>query len=270
MNYELKRFAAALLLVFTFTLLTSSFTSRKKEFVPPGTVKYNDTLFIDETEVSNFSWTEYELWIKGKFGKNSPEHIAVLPDTLVWRDKNAYNEPYVKYYYRHPAYRGYPVLGVSYEQVIQFCKWRTEMVSMFIAKSKKYPLINFEYRLPTKKEWETLAYNGREEFYNNGFNDKQQAKMNIVRDVKDSIGMASANSDNADVTAPVYSYWKNFFGLYNMIGNVSEMVLEKGISKGGSWHNKLEECRVGKDITYEKPSAWLGFRCVCVVKKKPI
>jgi hypothetical protein len=53
-----------------------------------------------------------------------------------------------------------------------------------------------------------------------------------------------------------------------MIGNVSEMVLEKGISKGGSWRNILEECRVGKDIPYEKPSAMLGFRCICIFKLK--
>jgi len=51
-----------------------------------------------------------------------------------------------------------------------------------------------------------------------------------------------------------------------MIGNVSEMVLEKGISKGGSWRNILEECRVGKDILYTKSEAWLGFRCVCILK----
>ena len=51
-----------------------------------------------------------------------------------------------------------------------------------------------------------------------------------------------------------------------MLGNVAEMVQEKGICKGGSWRNILEECRVGKDMEYSKPAAWLGFRCVCVVK----
>jgi hypothetical protein len=45
------------------------------------------------------------------------------------------------------------------------------------------------------------------------------------------------------------------------------MVNEKGICKGGSWRNRLEECRVGKDMEYSKPTAWLGFRCVCVIRK---
>jgi formylglycine-generating enzyme required for sulfatase activity len=257
--------------IFPFVIISLlSFTSHKKEFVPPGTVKYNDTLFADETEISNFSWKEYELWTRTKYGKYSPQHLAVLPDTLVWVHKKIGYEPFTSLYYWHPAFRDYPVVGISYEQALEFCKWRTEMARMFLAKKGKNTLVEFEYRLPSKKEWETLSYNGRFEFSNNGYTEgkHKQAKMNLVRKESDTLGIASAGSDNAYVTSPVYSYWKNFFGLYNMIGNVSEMVLEKGVSKGGSWKHKLEECRVGNDIAYSKPENWLGFRCVCVVKKK--
>ena len=52
-----------------------------------------------------------------------------------------------------------------------------------------------------------------------------------------------------------------------MLGNVSEMVAEKGITKGGGWKNNLEECRVGKDQVCTKPNSWTGFRCICVIKK---
>lgn len=257
-----------LLLSCIIVLVTAFIPKKKKEFLPPGTVKINDTLFTDETEVSNFSWSEYENWTKNKYGANSLQHIGTLPDTLVWREKNAYNEPYVQHYYRHPAYKEYPVVGISYEQVCEFVKWRTERVKEFMCISKKYDLINIEYRLPTKKEWEFVSNNGVGYFSNNGINEKGYATSNHVWVPKDSIvGKQGRVSDNADVTAPVYSYWKNHFGLFQMIGNVSEMVLEKGISKGGSWRHRIEQCRVGKDIAYEKPTAWLGFRCVCVVKK---
>ena len=40
------------------------------------------------------------------------------------------------------------------------------------------------------------------------------------------MGVAGALNDNADVTAPVYAYWPNDYGLYNMAGNVSEWVLD--------------------------------------------
>ncbi len=242
---------------------------KKKEFLPPGTVKINDTLFVDEVEINNRSWFEYELMIKNKYGANSAQHLAVLPDTLVWREKNAYNEPFVEYYYRHPAYREYPVVGISYEQVVEFCKWRTESVKKFLCLSKKYGIVDFEYRLPSKTEWEFLSFNGIGYFSNNGINEKGFASSNHVWEPKDTseYKKGKLSIDNADVTAPGYSYEKNLFGLFQMIGNVSEMVLEKGISKGGSWRHRIEECRVGKDIPYTKPTAWLGFRCVCVVKK---
>lgn len=266
-----------LLFCCTILLISSFIPKNKKEFIPPGTVKINDTLFADETEISNFSWQEYELWTKNKFGSNSPGHISTLPDTLVWRDKNAYNEPYVQYYYRHPAYKDYPVIGISYEQAVEFCKWRTNRVKEFICISKKHDPVEFEYRLPSKAEWEFLSNNGTGYFSQNGRNEKNQMTSNHVWEPKDSVeykklinGTKGYTNDNADVTAPVYSYWKNLFGLYCMIGNVSEMVQEKGISKGGGWRHRLEQCRVGKDITYEKPTAWLGFRCVCLVKKSKI
>jgi gliding motility-associated lipoprotein GldJ len=41
----------------------------------------------------------------------------------------AYNEPYVEYYFRHPAYNNYPVVGVSWVQASDYCVWRTDRVN---------------------------------------------------------------------------------------------------------------------------------------------
>jgi formylglycine-generating enzyme required for sulfatase activity len=68
---------------------------------------------------------------------------------------------------------------------------------------------------------------------------------------------------SADITSPVKSYFPNKIGVYNLIGNVAEMISEEGIAKGGSWINKPEEVSVTEDFHYTKPSDWLGFRCVC-------
>jgi gliding motility-associated lipoprotein GldJ len=61
-----------------------------------------------------------------------------LPDTLVWRSELAYNEPYVEYYFRYPAYNYYPVVGVTWEQAHDFCIWRTDRVNEKILIDKGY------------------------------------------------------------------------------------------------------------------------------------
>ncbi len=88
------------------------------------------TFYMDETEVTNHFWLEYIAWLERIYGDNNSEIVErALPDTLAWREKLAYNEPLVKYYLRHPAYREYPVVGVSWRQANEFCKWRTDRVN---------------------------------------------------------------------------------------------------------------------------------------------
>ena len=55
-----------------------------------------------------------------------------LPDTLCWRSPLASMEHFVNYYLRHPAYRDYPVVGVSWIQANEYCKWRTDRVNEYI------------------------------------------------------------------------------------------------------------------------------------------
>lgn len=253
------------LLFLATSILAMSFVwHKKKEFTPPGCIQLNDSLYIDETEITNLSWLEYEIWNKNMYGKNSPQHLASMPDTTVWQSKLTYNQPYVQYYYRHPAYKNYPVVGVSYDQAKAFCLWRTERVKEFLSIAKKFGQMNFEYRLPNKQEWENAVSNSVGFMNHQGRDKGGMPKLNCIL-TGDTIHQ---QYENSDITAPVNAYWKNNFGIYNMLGNVSEMVLEKGISKGGSWIHHLEDCRPGKDQVYEKPEPWLGFRCVCVVKKK--
>ncbi|MEJ7671912.1 MAG: hypothetical protein WKF59_04215 [Chitinophagaceae bacterium] len=61
-----------------------------------------------------------------------------LPDTLVWRSELAYNEPYVEYYFRYPAYNYYPVVGVTWQQAHDFSIWRTDRVNEGILIDKGY------------------------------------------------------------------------------------------------------------------------------------
>jgi gliding motility-associated lipoprotein GldJ len=90
-----------------------------------------NSFFIDKTEVANVHYREYIHWIESVF--SDPQYEAVVqgakPDTLVWRSELAYNEPYVEYYFRHPSYNFYPVVGVTWKQAHDFSIWRTDRVN---------------------------------------------------------------------------------------------------------------------------------------------
>ncbi|MGA3013076.1 MAG: SUMF1/EgtB/PvdO family nonheme iron enzyme, partial [Bacteroidales bacterium] len=88
------------------------------------------SFYIDQTELRNLDYLEYLYWLNRVYGVDYPGvYRKALPDTLVWRDKLAYNEPLVEYYFRHPAYRNYPVVGVSWVQANDYCAWRTDRVN---------------------------------------------------------------------------------------------------------------------------------------------
>ena len=88
------------------------------------------SFYLDETEVRNVDYLEYLFWIQRVYGMSYPEvYKKALPDTLVWRDKLGYNEPFVNGYLRHPAYKNYPVVGVSWQQATDYCVWRTDRVN---------------------------------------------------------------------------------------------------------------------------------------------
>ena len=244
------------------------------------------SFYMDITEVRNFDYLEYLYWTGNVFGPNYPEILKkALPDTLVWRYRLAYNEPYVEYYLRHPAYRDYPVVGVNWLQASDFCNWRSDRVNELILiregiinhtplptetdyfNTDQYlagkwtgavvtpipsmgpnggdRLVRMEdgiflprYRLPTEAEWEFAAYSllgntigdrimERRIYPWNGAGTRNpdehflgQFYANYQRANGDMMGTAGALNDAGDVTTPVFSYWPNDYGLYNMGGNV--------------------------------------------------
>ncbi len=254
------------------------------------------SFYLDETEVRNVDYLEYLFWIKTRYIGYPEVYKKALPDTLVWRDKLGYNEPFVVGYLRHPAFKNYPVVGVSWQQATDYCSWRTDRVNerilidngilkedmeqmddlVFTTEAykqgqyegivKKNPknltnenygsgeetrIIGMEdglllpnYRLPTEVEWEfaALGYVGNTQEENtderkiypwngaslrNGDPKNQGTIMaNFKRGRGDNMGVAGNLNDNADITAPVRSYWPNDYGLYNMAGNVSEWVMD--------------------------------------------
>lgn len=92
------------------------------------------SFYMDEAEVTNSEYMLYLQVTKDVFPPDSAQYkniyTAALPDTLVWRNSLGNTELLSENYLRHPAYSDYPVVGVSWIQAVQYCKWRTSAVNL--------------------------------------------------------------------------------------------------------------------------------------------
>lgn len=88
------------------------------------------SFFMDQYEVRNVDWREYSHWMKLVYGRIAPELVEkVQPNANVWREELAYNDPIIANYFTSPAYNDYPIVGVTWEQAMEYCSWRTDRVN---------------------------------------------------------------------------------------------------------------------------------------------
>jgi formylglycine-generating enzyme required for sulfatase activity len=275
------RFTILFPFLFLSIVCFSQKTSKSKK-LPPGTVRVNDTLFIDQTEVLNIHWREYLAYLE-QIEKSEAAYQKALPDTLVWL-KDSMANYYFNYYFRHPSSNNYPVVGVSHQQAVEFCKWRTyaanqadylrkNRIKDFKAHIKDSFPISYYYRLPTKHEWE-LAARGTFDTLGSQYGDVEIRFPNRccyfnTQGYYDHINKGHSEHDMRTEFRILVSkvLFPNNYGLYSYIGNVAEMISEKGIAKGGSFIHPLDSCKINMNQHYDQPERWLGFRCVAVMIK---
>ena len=271
----------------------------KQKYTPPGTVWLRDNLFIDQAEIENFSWQEFLYWIK----RHEPQRYNnLIPDTLCWsRADIGSSHELTSLYLMNSAYRNNPVVGVSYEQALAYCDWRSDRVNELLYlkenKIKQHPDSNYvsrapkkiRYRLPTKEEWEYAAAAGLDNCkFPMGYESLIDKYGIPVSNTFEYYTLFKKDFNNCndtlyviDPTDAAYSGKANKYGLYNMLGNVSELVADS-LCKGLNYTRPIYSAKreVNEDDTYtistetynykletkyRRPEPWLGFRCVCEV-----
>lgn len=222
---------------------------------------------MDNYEVSNMAWKEFIAWVQ-KYDEDTLKYKKLEADTTVWYSLKYDADRYINAYFISPSFYSYPIVGISYEQAKEFCEWRTERVNELLQKTPGSAFKRVEYRLPTEAEWELAAAGKLDtaKFPYGYEHTKERIKggdtvrmFNCVYLDFDSL------SDRQNIVMPVNSGRPNQYGIYNMIGNVGEMVSEKGLAKGGFYDLPLEFCKIKEQSSYKFPNRYLGFRCVCLV-----
>jgi sulfatase modifying factor 1 len=265
-------------------------------------------LFMDDTEITNNEYrqfTEFFLVEKAQlpepFKPPTEEEFKskYYPDTTVWMQDFSHHmgDPLVDYYWDHPGYKEYPVVGVSWEAANFFGRWRTSFLNDWRKTNEGQPPVP-AFRLPSEAEWEYSSRGGRDMAkYPWGGPYIRNAKGCMLANFKP--GRGNYYDDGYEYTAEVGQYFANDYGLYDMSGNVSEWCLDdfnpasvptvwdlnpqfidknaydkegnskekynaRKVIRGGSWKDVAYYLETGTRTFEYKDStrSFIGFRCV--------
>lgn len=215
-------------------------------FIPDGTFTMNirngfDSLQLlepKEVEVPSLYMSRYEITVAEylRFIQETGDRQNNF-DTGVWRRDlaNSWDEPMTRHYFS-PYFKDYPMLGVTWEQAVRYCLWKTEQVNALLENSD----YKVEIRLPTNVEWQFAAFgvnpppnnieliSDRQIFpwpgnFFDGKKDCLQLNCNsgTAKTLQDFY-LLSWVSDGGLYTMQVKSFQPNGYGLYQMAGNVAE------------------------------------------------
>lgn len=258
-----------LIILLIVLIITAAFSGSKEEKyilkfgfkpVPAGALTMSGQtsavhrFYMFETEVTNNQYAQFLDYLLKK--GRTEDYNTCRVDSTGWNKALHFENTYPVDYHLTPEFADYPVVNISYEAANLFCAWLENKIE------KKVSTV--DVRLPTAEEWMYAAQGGKA--------DAAYPWENISTGGKNDFELCNYNSPNDGTclaTNYAKSYFANAYGLYNMSGNVAEMLNEKGNTKGGSWNSTIQQMMIGANDEYKNinpPSAYIGFRPVAVIQ----
>lgn len=222
----------------------------------------------------------------GETGKNWT--IPVVGIELAWIDKlkvwvgqyEVTNAQYRKYKPLHDskkAEEGFslngddqPVIEVTYYNCVAYCSW----LNSTMARDQFLP-DGYEFRLPTKREWQTIATTGIDRLYPWGNEwppeNGNYANQEVFPEDWDLAGYA----DKFAVTCDVKDSGKNAWDLFGLSGNVWEWTSDEREGRrgvfGGAWTSCMKPLLVVEPAGFNyaevnEPFDNIGFRIALAPK----
>lgn len=203
-------------------------------------VRVGPKLYISRYECTN-AW--YSRFLEHKSATSG--YRSLVPDTASWKTYFPYSDlkSFYRTYYNLKTYAEYPVTAISHEAALEFCKWLTESYAAGKGKLGKKVI----FSLPSKEEWMASAKYAKDTIFpwkGGDLRSRSGVYYANYRCVREEAGELSGDitrystnygADGFIFTAPVKSFQSNGRGLYQMAGNVSEMLETPGQHAGGGW-----------------------------------
>jgi hypothetical protein len=222
-------------------------TPKGYSFILPGQLLSNgqtiamQAYFMSTYEITNGQYNEFLADLKKQTDTANYSVAKVKADN--WKSFMVFNGS------EYAGWADYPVVNISKEGAKLYCNWLGKKLNNEY--QNKYTI---EVRLPTKNEWEWAAYGKLK-------NTDYPWDGPYLRNSKGCYLAHFKLISQPLGPCKVGLYTPNANYLYDMAGNVAEMIGNGDIVKGGSWNSLADELRITKDMPYSV-SPTVGFRPV--------